>query len=125
MFTASSTTTKFQPQTSALFGAILIVAVACLLAFTGCGSSNNTPNATAAGTVINFGDAPNDQIIAFELTINAVTLKPAQCASYLRPSPARRNAFFRAFNRVYDRFEAGYARASQVTWDGVIEKLVS
>lgn len=74
MFTASSSTTKFQPQTNALFGAILVVALASLLAFTGCGSSNNTPNATAAGTVINFGDAPNDQIIAFELTINAVTL---------------------------------------------------
>jgi hypothetical protein len=74
MFTASSSTAKFQPQTNALFGAILIIALACLLVFTGCGSSNNTPNATAAGTVINFGDAPNDQIIAFELTINAVTL---------------------------------------------------
>src|SRR6185437_10836395 len=74
MFTVSSNTTKFQPQTNALFGAILILALACLLAFTGCGSSNNAPNATAAGTVINFGDAPNDQIIAFELTVNAVTL---------------------------------------------------
>ena len=74
MFTASSSTTKFQPRTNILFGAILVIALASLLAFTGCGSSNNTPNATAAGTVINFGDAPNDQIIAFELTINAVTL---------------------------------------------------
>lgn len=74
MFTATSNTTKFQPQTTALFGAILIIALVCLLGFTGCGGSNNTPNATAAGTVINFGDAPNDQIIAFELTINAVTL---------------------------------------------------
>ena len=74
MFTASSSTTKFQLQTNAMFGTILIIALASLLAFTGCGSSNNIPNATAAGTVINFGDAPNDQIIAFELTINAVTL---------------------------------------------------
>ena len=41
--------------------------------------------------------------------INAVTLKPAQCAVYLRHSPERRNAFFRAFNAVYDRCEAGYA----------------
>ena len=40
--------------------------------------------------------------------INAVTLKPAQCASYLRPSTGRKNAFYRAFNRVYDRFEAAY-----------------
>jgi HAE1 family hydrophobic/amphiphilic exporter-1 len=41
--------------------------------------------------------------------INAVTLKPAQCAVYLRPTPARRNAFFRGFNAVYARCEAAYA----------------
>ncbi|HWE35217.1 MAG TPA: multidrug efflux RND transporter permease subunit [Isosphaeraceae bacterium] len=41
--------------------------------------------------------------------INAVTLKPAQCASYLRPSPERRNALARGFNAVYDRVEAAYA----------------
>ncbi|AGA25370.1 efflux RND transporter permease subunit [Singulisphaera acidiphila] len=40
--------------------------------------------------------------------INAVTLKPAQCASYLRPSPERKNAFYRGFNAVYDRCEAVY-----------------
>ena len=40
--------------------------------------------------------------------LNAVTLKPAQCAVYLRPSPERRNAFFRAFNAVYDRCEGLY-----------------
>ena len=40
--------------------------------------------------------------------INAVTLKPAQCATYLRPSTGRKNAFYRGFNRVYDRFEAAY-----------------
>jgi HAE1 family hydrophobic/amphiphilic exporter-1 len=42
--------------------------------------------------------------------INAVTLKPAQCATYLRPSPERRNAFFRGFNAVYDRIEGIYTR---------------
>jgi HAE1 family hydrophobic/amphiphilic exporter-1 len=42
--------------------------------------------------------------------INAVTLKPAQCAVYLRPSPKRRNFFFRWFNAAYDRCEAVYAR---------------
>src|SRR6185295_15538398 len=41
--------------------------------------------------------------------INAVTLKPAQCAVYLRHSPERRNAFFRAFNAIYDRCERAYA----------------
>ena len=40
--------------------------------------------------------------------INAVTLKPAQCAVYLRPTPERKNAFYRAFNAVYDRCEAFY-----------------
>ena len=40
--------------------------------------------------------------------INAVTLKPAQCAAYLRPTPARKNAFYRGFNAVYDRCEAIY-----------------
>ena len=41
--------------------------------------------------------------------INAVTLKPAQCATYLRPTPARKNLFYRGFNRVYDRCESAYA----------------
>lgn len=40
--------------------------------------------------------------------INAVTLKPAQCAVYLRPTPARKNLFYRTFNRVYDWFEGIY-----------------
>ena len=43
--------------------------------------------------------------------INAVTLKPAQCALYLRPTPARRNFVFRAFNAVYDRCESAYTAA--------------
>ncbi|MFZ2447734.1 MAG: multidrug efflux RND transporter permease subunit [Syntrophobacteraceae bacterium] len=43
--------------------------------------------------------------------INAVTLKPAQCAVYLRPSPVEgRNWFFRGFNAGYNRCEAVYAR---------------
>jgi HAE1 family hydrophobic/amphiphilic exporter-1 len=42
--------------------------------------------------------------------INAVTLKPAQCATYLRKSPERRNAFFRGFNAVYGWIEQVYTR---------------
>ena len=44
--------------------------------------------------------------------INAVTLKPTQCALWLRPPvpPERRNFFYRGFNRVYDRAERGYVR---------------
>ena len=43
--------------------------------------------------------------------INAVTLKPTQSAMWLRAPvpPEKRNAFFRAFNSVYDRCERGYA----------------
>jgi hydrophobic/amphiphilic exporter-1 (mainly G- bacteria), HAE1 family len=43
--------------------------------------------------------------------VNAVTLKPTQCALWLRPSvPAdRRNLFYRIFNAIYDRAERGYA----------------
>ncbi|MCC6491799.1 MAG: multidrug efflux RND transporter permease subunit [Pirellulales bacterium] len=46
--------------------------------------------------------------------INAVTLKPAQCATYLRKPPERRNWFFRGFNYVYDRTERVYAAAVRV-----------
>ena len=41
--------------------------------------------------------------------INAITLKPAQCAAWLRKPPERRNWFFRGFNYVYDRCERVYA----------------
>jgi HAE1 family hydrophobic/amphiphilic exporter-1 len=43
--------------------------------------------------------------------INAVTLKPTQCALWLRPSVPmeKRNAFFRGFNALYDKVEHGYA----------------
>ena len=44
--------------------------------------------------------------------INAATLKPTQCALWLRPAvpPEQRNFFFRGFNRVYDACERGYVR---------------
>jgi HAE1 family hydrophobic/amphiphilic exporter-1 len=34
--------------------------------------------------------------------INAMTLKPAQCALWLRPTSGRKNIFYRAFNKAYD-----------------------
>ena len=40
--------------------------------------------------------------------LNAVTLKPAQCAVYLRPTPAKKNFFYRGFNIVYAWFERVY-----------------
>ena len=43
--------------------------------------------------------------------INAATLKPTQCALWLRRPvpPEQRNWFYRGFNSVYDRLERGYA----------------
>lgn len=46
--------------------------------------------------------------------INAVTLKPAQCAVYLRPTPEKKNFFYRGFNRVYDWVEGIYTRIVSV-----------
>ena len=40
--------------------------------------------------------------------INALTLKPVQCATYLRPLPEKRNIFVRGFNRVYGWVERLY-----------------
>lgn len=40
--------------------------------------------------------------------INALTLKPVQCAMYLRPLPEKRNLFVRLFNRGYGWVERGY-----------------
>ena len=44
--------------------------------------------------------------------INAATLKPTQCATWLRRPvpPDQRNFFFRGFNAIYQRVENGYAR---------------
>jgi len=40
--------------------------------------------------------------------INAVTLKPAQCAVYLRPTPTKKNWFYRGFNAIYNWCESIY-----------------
>ena len=47
--------------------------------------------------------------------INAVTLKPTQCALWLRPPtpPEKRNFFYRGFNKVYDAGEHWYAAADR------------
>ncbi len=44
--------------------------------------------------------------------INAATLKPTQCALWLRRPvpPEQRNFFYRGFNNVYNRVERGYVR---------------
>jgi len=50
--------------------------------------------------------------------INAVTLKPTQCALWLRPPvpPEQRNVFYRGFNRAYDPVERAYT--------GLIDRMV-
>ncbi|HEY6980453.1 multidrug efflux RND transporter permease subunit [Reyranella sp.] len=48
---------------------------------------------------------------AFISAVNAASLKPTQCALWLRPAvpPEKRNVFYRAFNAAYDSFERGYS----------------
>ncbi len=45
---------------------------------------------------------------AFISAINALTLKPVNCAQWLRPRTGRPNVLARGFNRVYERCEKGY-----------------
>ena len=48
--------------------------------------------------------------------VNALTLKPAQCATWLRPTSGYHNAFFRGFNALYARTEALYV--------GVVQRMI-
>ena len=50
--------------------------------------------------------------------INAATLKPTQCAMWLRRPvpPEQRNFFYRGFNRVYERVEARLCAADRRAW---------
>jgi HAE1 family hydrophobic/amphiphilic exporter-1 len=50
-------------------------------------------------------------VTALISAVNAATLKPTQCASWLRMPvpPEQRNRFYRGFNFIYDRMESGYA----------------
>ncbi len=49
---------------------------------------------------------------AFISALNAMTLKPTQCALWLQPAvpPEQRNAVYRLFNALYDPLERAYAR---------------
>jgi HAE1 family hydrophobic/amphiphilic exporter-1 len=46
--------------------------------------------------------------------INAMTLKPAQCALWLRPPTGKKNAFYRGFNKVYDWTASVYMAITRV-----------
>jgi hydrophobe/amphiphile efflux-1 (HAE1) family protein len=43
--------------------------------------------------------------------INSLTLSPALSAAILRPESGTKNAFFRAFNHLYEKIAKGYARS--------------
>jgi HAE1 family hydrophobic/amphiphilic exporter-1 len=45
--------------------------------------------------------------------INAMTLKPAQAALWMRPPKKRKNLFYRAFNAGYDAMARGYMAITQ------------
>src|SRR6266508_1242301 len=59
--------------------------------------------------------------------INAATLKPTQCALWLRPAvpPEQRNVVYRGFNRAYERVEGWYASliARMVSRSGLMAAL--
>ncbi|MDN5850112.1 MAG: efflux RND transporter permease subunit [Nitrococcus sp.] len=67
-------------------------------------------------------------VTALISAINAATLKPTQCALWLRPPPPRRNAFYRGFNRAFALIERWYvalvgrmvARAGAMVCIGII-----
>jgi hydrophobic/amphiphilic exporter-1 (mainly G- bacteria), HAE1 family len=56
--------------------------------------------------------------------INAATLKPTQCALWLRPTVPmeKRNAFYRGFNSVYGGLERWYVRlvSAMTRWSGAM-----
>jgi hydrophobic/amphiphilic exporter-1 (mainly G- bacteria), HAE1 family len=56
--------------------------------------------------------------------VNAATLKPTQCALWLRTPtpPEQRNFFYRGFNRVYDRLERWYVGLIRrmIGWSGLM-----
>lgn len=52
-------------------------------------------------------------------TVNALTLSPALCAILMRPSPEKRNFFFRGFNRGFDWTTGSYSSVIH----GMVRKL--
>lgn len=58
-----------------LFVTLVSVVFAFALTLAGCGGGgNNSVQATGASTTVQFGDATNDQIAKFELTVSSITL---------------------------------------------------
>lgn len=58
-----------------LFVTLFSIVFALALTLAGCGGNNNGPvQATGAATTVQFGDATNDQVAKFELTVSSITL---------------------------------------------------
>jgi hypothetical protein len=71
-----------------------VLAIAALIAMIACGgggsSSTTTPSASSAPVTINVGDATADRLVAFEVTVNSVTLTgSAGSTSNLLSAPAK------------------------------------
>ncbi len=47
-------------------------------------------------------------------SINALTLSPALCAILMRPSPKKKNFFFRGFNRLFDSLTGAYSSIARL-----------
>ncbi len=61
-----------------LFVTLFSVVFALAFALVGCGSNSNGPvQLTGTSTAVQFGDATNDQIAKFELTVSSITLTGA------------------------------------------------
>jgi Domain of unknown function (DUF5666) len=61
-----------------LFVTLFSIVFALALTVAGCGGGNNSQlQATGASTTVQFGDATNDQIAKFELTVSSITLTGA------------------------------------------------
>src|SRR5947209_16666544 len=69
--------------------AVLALILSVIFALVGCsggGKSSITSTPAAGSTTVNFGDATNDQVIAFQLLINSITLSGGSNPSVL-PKP--------------------------------------
>ncbi|HWG48733.1 MAG TPA: DUF5666 domain-containing protein [Candidatus Acidoferrales bacterium] len=61
-----------------LFVTLFSIVFALALTVAGCGGGNNSQlQATGASTTVQFGDATNDQIAKFEITVSSITLTGA------------------------------------------------
>jgi hypothetical protein len=71
-----------------------VFAIAALIAMIACGgggssSTSTTPGASSAPITINVGDATADRLVAFEVTVNSVTLTGSSGTTNVLPAPTK------------------------------------